>query len=354
MQPYIICEILLLYAVVINLFTRNRIAVYYTLLPALLAILLMLLFNNYGPDIQAYKRFYAEIVPEAFWERGIDWGYSAIMAFVKVLGGDFYIFLAFINVMTLYLIFKTFNRYSSYIALSWFLYFSLYIGYNHTVLRQGIAIGVAIYSFRYIVDRKLSKYLIMILFGFLCHSATLLFLPAYWMANIKWNDKTIYMLLIIFFPLVLIDTSIVIAKLASLGGLNENVVYAYFNSSSDVFERAGVSLGLVVRLLYFISFALVYNRKDKVQHALFNMYGFYLLIYFPLSSVSMLSARGLDFFKVFECLMLPYAILNASNIYYKLGLVVFILGYNLYVIPKQYTFLEGPMESALQNIINIF
>ena len=140
MQPYTVCTILLFFAVIINLFTRNRIAVYYTLFPALLAIFLMLLFNDYGPDIQAYKRFYAEIVPEIFWERGIDLGYAAIMAFVKILGGEFYMFLALVNIMALALIFNVFDRYSPYIALSWLLYFSLYIGYNHTILRQGIAL----------------------------------------------------------------------------------------------------------------------------------------------------------------------------------------------------------------------
>lgn len=88
--------------------------------------------------------------------------------------------------------------------------------------------------------------------GFLCHSAALLFLPAYWIANIKCTNKTMLFLLVLFFPLVLIDTSAVIAKLISYGGLNEDVVYAYFNSSSDSFERAGLSLGLGVRILYFV------------------------------------------------------------------------------------------------------
>ena len=103
MQPYTVCTILLFFAVIINLFTRNRIAVYYTLFPALLAIFLMLLFNDYGPDIQAYKRFYAEIVPEIFWERGIDLGYAAIMAFVKILGGEFYMFLALVNLSLIHI-----------------------------------------------------------------------------------------------------------------------------------------------------------------------------------------------------------------------------------------------------------
>ena len=354
MQPYTVCTILLFFAVIINLFTRNRIAVYYTLFPALLAIFLMLLFNDYGPDIQAYKRFYAEIVPEIFWERGIDLGYAAIMAFVKILGGEFYMFLALVNIMALALIFNVFDRYSPYIALSWLLYFSLYIGYNHTILRQGIALSFTIYSFQYIIEKKMCKYLIMIMLGFLCHSAALLFLPAYWIANIKCTNKTMLFLLVLFFPLVLIDTSAVIAKLISYGGLNEDVASSYFSSSSHSFERAGLSLGLGVRILYFVFFASVYNCEDSIQHVLFNLYGFYLLLYFPLASVSMLSARGLDFFKVLECIMLPYAILKASNIYYKAIITLFVLAYNLYAIPKQYSFLEVTMESALQNIINVF
>lgn len=353
-MPYTICMILLVFAVLVNLTSRDRLVVYYTLAPALAAIFLMLLGNTYGPDIGAYKRFFGEIIPEAFWERGLDQGYAAAMALVKALGGEFELFLLLINIGALWLIFKTFNKYSPYIALSWLLYFTLYIGYNHTILRQGIAMGLTIFSFRYIVEQKAWKFLLLIGLGFSFHSATLLFLPAYWIGKIKWSDKTAYILLVLTFPLVLLDTSVLIAKIASFAGVNEAMAYAYFNSASNEFERAGLSLGLGVRLLYFFSFALVYDKTDRVQKVLFNIYAVYLMFYFPLSSVSMLSARGLDYYKVFECLMLPYAVYSTKNVYYKMGLVMLILGYNIYAVSKQYIFLEGPMECTLQNIINSF
>lgn len=354
MMPYTICMILLVVAVFMNLVTRNRIAVYYMLLPAFVAIFLMLLGNTYGPDIGAYKRFFGEVIPEAFWERGIDQGYSALMALVKGLGGEFELFLMLINIAALWLVFNTFDKYSPYIALSWLLYFVSYIGYNHTILRQGLAIGVTLFSFRYIVKEQVWKFVFCLAIASLFHSASLLFIPAYWIGKIKWSEKTMYILMALTFPLVLLDTSVLIVKLASLGGMNEALMYAYFDSSSDNFERAGLSLGLGVRLLYFCTFALVYDKNDRVQRVLLNLYSIYLMLYFPLSSVSMLSARGLDYYKIFDCIMLPYAIYNAKNKYYKVVVVIFILGYNIYALPKQYTFLKGPMDCRLQSIIDSF
>ncbi len=354
MTPVYICFVLLLLAVLVNFGSRNKVAVYYVLAPAFAAMFLFLLFNDYGLDIDAYKKFYVEIQPEAFWERGIDLGYSAVIALVKGLGGEFYLFLSVINILSLYMVFKVFDKYSPYIALSWLMYFVLFLGYNHTILRQGVAIAFTLYSFRYIIDKNIKMYMVFIVAATLFHSSALLFLPAFWVANIKWRARTIFIVLALAFPLVFIDTSIIIAKLAGLAGLPESIVYGYFNAQSDHFERAGLSMGLLVRILFYLFFVISYNKEDRVQKVLFNLYSFYLLLYFPLSSVSMLSARGLDYYKIIECIMVPYAILNAKNIYYKIMIILVVLGYYIYATPKQYIGIDHKLDSALLWIVNSF
>ena len=353
--PIYICFILLLISVFVNFRTQNKILLYYILFPALASILLLLLYNNYGADMGAYKSFFSEIVPEIFWERGLDQGYAATMALVKVFGGGFYFFLTLINFVSLVLVFKTFHRFSPYIALSWMIYFVLFFGYNHTILRQGVAIALTLYSFKYILNQNLKLYFVFILLAFLFHSSALLFFPAYWIANSNLSNKYIYILLLISFPLVLIDTSMIIAKIAGLAGINENVVYAYFNSESNEFERAGLSLGLLVRILFYFFFIFRFNREDKIQHAIFNIYSFYLILYFPLSSVSMLSARGLDYYKIFECIMIPFALYNVRNIYIKIGMTFTILMYYIYALPKNFTLKHiTEFDSALLWIISSF
>lgn len=254
MTPAIVCFILLIIAVVVNLASREKLIVYYSLFPALAAILLLLLFNDYGIDIPAYKQYYAEVETGGFLTHHVDIGYGAVMALVQLFGGNFYMFLALINIVSLFLVFKTFDEKSPYIAISWLIYFVMFLGYQQTILRQGIAIAITIYSLRYIVDRNIKMFLLCLILATTMHSTALLFLPAYWIAKINWSNKIMYILICLMFPFIFLDMVGVIAKIAGLAGVNEGLVTLYLNKDNEYYERAGLSLGLVVRVVFYLFF----------------------------------------------------------------------------------------------------
>ncbi|QNU66607.1 EpsG family protein [Ruminiclostridium herbifermentans] len=56
-------------------------------------------------------------------------------------------------------------------------------------IRQGIAVAIFLYSIKYIKDKKLFKYILVILFAASFHTIALIFLPLYFICNIKISPK---------------------------------------------------------------------------------------------------------------------------------------------------------------------
>lgn len=357
MGPIYLCVMFLYVAVFANLINRHNIVLHISLLVGMGFVGLLLINNNYGVDIVTYKAFWQNLSPGEFWLLGTDVGYAALMSLFKINGLGFYSFLFTINIFSLLLISKAFRRYSPYIALSWFIYFALYLGYNHTILRQGIAIALTTYSLRYILNKDRTRYLICVILSCLFHSSAVLFMPIYWLVDVFNRRKWIYILVSVSFPLIFLDTSILIAKIGGLFGLPEGLVYAYFNSQSDTFERAGMSIGVIVKLVGFIMFGLGTSNNNRLHQILFNIYGVYLILYFPLASVSMLSARGLDYYKIIETIMLPIAIYNTKYISNKIIFTLFVIVYMTYAWITSYEALferAGRFDSLLLSIMSSF
>lgn len=83
-----------------------------------------------------------------------------------------------------------------------FLSFGLYIAFNFYTfifsgLRQGIAYGIVLLSYDFIVSRKLRNFVVCILFAALFHNSALIFLPAYFLVKVKINKRSIGFIIMI-------------------------------------------------------------------------------------------------------------------------------------------------------------
>lgn len=355
MNPITLCLCLLLFGVILNLASNNRIIVYYSLFPALLAIGLLMLDNQFAADQYDYIKMFEGISLDNWRDSLTNPGYALLNGIVKALGGDYWTLLFLMNLFAMVIILPFFDRYSPYVAVSWLIYFAMYLGYNLALVRQGLAMSFGLISFRYILAQRPYKYLWCIVLGFFFHYSILLFLPAYWIANrIHIRRKTALILLAVAFPLVLFNFLNLMYWVASQVGVPQWQIDLYLSTEGEHYEQAGLSLGLLVRILFFLGFALTADLEDRLQRVLFNLYFVYLLLYFPLASVSMLSARGLDYYKIFDCLLIPWAIWNIRNVYWRIGYVGFMIAFYVYSVFNQYSlYLRlGNMKSALQSVLD--
>lgn len=356
-NPITICFILLMIAVIVNLVTRDRYAVFYTLLLAVLSLCLLMLDNHFASDQEVYRLIFDAIEIDSFYNNPTEPGYALLNGLVKYLGGNFNDMLFVINAFSMIVVVRFFNKYSPLVAVSWLIYFAMYFGYNLAALRQGVAMTMTLLSFQYIVSRNLPKYCLCLVIGFLFHTSILFFVPAYWIANkVKVTSKVALIMMLLAAPLSMINFLDVIFSVASKIGVPAWQIELYLKSDGMYYEQAGLSMGLVARVILFIGFAATADLSNKIQRVLFNLYFLYLIMYFPLSSAAAISSRGLDYYKIFDCLIIPLAIVNMKNSRVRLCYILFVLAFFTYSVFNQHSmYLDMPeLDSALQQIINIF
>ena len=160
---------------------------------AIIQIILILGFRNLdlvGRDWGYYKNYY---------NLQLDWNLSQILNYERYELGfklltkmitlifnntQFYAFIiATISIIPIaYIIYK----YSKIPLLSVILYVAIdFYAFIFSGLRQGIAIALTFYSYRYIVENKTLKYLCCILLATLFHTSAIVFLPVYFIRKIK-------------------------------------------------------------------------------------------------------------------------------------------------------------------------
>lgn len=144
-----------------------------------------------GTDLKHYLAAYNYLssVDTFIWKyKNFEIGYiffCYLLGKIKI-NKDFFIFLvSFLSLYPIYLLFKKNSRYpitATFFYLSLGLYFFSFSG-----LRQTIAIGISCLSFKFIKEKKVIKFFIIILIATLFHKSAVFFLIAYPLYYFKLN-----------------------------------------------------------------------------------------------------------------------------------------------------------------------
>lgn len=160
-----------------------------------LILLLALRGENIGIDTRSYiSRFYkyGNMSWKDIFDNHQEIGFSVLLKSVNYFTDNVQWMLvasAFLTIVPISIIIK---KYSSNIFLSFLLFIAFgYFGFTFSGIRQGIAMGILIYSYSYIRDKKLVLFLITVFLASLFHSSAIIFLPAYFVSQIKINKYSI-------------------------------------------------------------------------------------------------------------------------------------------------------------------
>ena len=124
-----------------------------------LLLLLVSLRNGVGTDWDAYSSFYKETTDRT------EFGYAFVNNLFSNLGFPYYLFLFIINGFSLLLIYLFLRRNSALLTIGLLIYFSdLFLYYNLSGIRQGIAISITCFSINYAIKRNFILFLIFIIF----------------------------------------------------------------------------------------------------------------------------------------------------------------------------------------------
>ncbi len=154
-----------------------------------------------GTDWPSYYGFFKDNFSLSdFMDSQFEIGYVWLNFILKSIYANYTFFLLIFTGCITYFYFKTFNnvRVHSQLAI---LYLFSTVG---TPIRQTLSVAIIMFAYKYVVEKRILKFLIFTLIASLFHRSALIFLPFYFLLNIKISDTKI---VVLYFLSILIGNS---------------------------------------------------------------------------------------------------------------------------------------------------
>lgn len=131
-------------------------------------------------------------------ERNI--AFTRLMKFVyDKTDGDYQAFIILISAFVMIAVAHFVRRYSPSPIQSVLYFFGLlYFSFMFSALKQSIAMAIILFSFDAVNDRKLIRFLLLVALASMFHFPAIVFLPAYWVANMQLGRTYLFFLAILF------------------------------------------------------------------------------------------------------------------------------------------------------------
>lgn len=262
--------------------------------------------------IISWKEVFGKLI--GFYEtgEGKDVGYSIFVKFTQIFSDNFQVYL-FLVAIIFYISFYNFlknntNRITdAFLAIVIFYVLYFYV-FSITAIRQSLALAATFYCYELIKKRKLFLFLGVLLITSLIHKSVLIFIPFYFLCNIK-NTKWVFPTVLVLFPLIMVFKNSLAFFLLGLGGYQDY----------EEFDGAG-TLNFTIIFLLICIFTL-YRRKYLLKEDINNNH-FYnalalALLLLPLSWIHPALLRVSMYFSVYMILLIPKAINSLETISFK-------------------------------------
>lgn len=285
-----------------------------------------------GADYPIYQSMYTyfplhtdfgEIFSKALFQKNnleIEWLFILFNNIFFFLGFPFFIFTAFVAILSIAPKFYMMEKSVAYPATALLLYLipSYFIA-DSGQIRQGLSMALAIYSFKYIKERNLLMFLIVMYFALGFHKSAILFIPAYWLAKVSLTKAKIIGLVV--FCMILSPFEIY----NYIGFLNSIAPEEVYKGYSDYLSIESVDTGFVkffdlISLLYLffiITLDKVTCERIPYYEYMRNIGVCGICLYFIFRGSPIFSTRLVGTYVVFAALILPNNLAAISDINYK-------------------------------------
>lgn len=288
--------------------------------------------NSVGSDYIKYLSYFLSIdvsdwsflLPDSTPYPNFERGYLTLTQIISSISQtDFsfrFVMALIMSILPMVLIYK-------YVNPAWmgvFLFFSISLFTNSfSMLRQTIAMYICWFSIPYVVRRSFFKFLFVILLAFLFHKTALVFIPVYFLFNIRLSFwyYSIAMIATVILYIVLMPLMTLLTALLTL------------NDYTD----ADVSGGYV--LLLFITFCFVFcalalrKNKDPYIHIFMHMLFLSLILQILATKFNILT-RIIDYYKISWLVLLPAAIFAPVFRKYRLFIIFVFIPLFIYFFYK--------------------
>ncbi len=182
--------------------------------------------------------------------------------------------------------------------LSFFIYIcGTFFFFSLNGIRQAIAMSFFYYSFRYVKEKKLYKYIICNLCGFLFHNSAILFLPLYFILSKNFSKKIKAFILVIVIILSNVIVPIIINMLIS-------TKYGMYLTNGAYEALSTFNLSTFINIFIWLAYELGIKKKDDMDNIYSNCHFIGILVSLFLTRIP-LAIRIFVSFRYVEFLSVP-------------------------------------------------
>lgn len=226
----------------------------------LFLILLSLRSDLIGVDLANYRFYFNRMSILSFIEvirysiKGEFLFFLLVKIILLLFKNNFQIFLMIVALLSIVPIFKMYYQKSNNAILTIALFitvapFSLFF----SGLRQAIALGISVFAFRFVENKKFVKYLFLVLIAYFFHRSAIFCLPIYFLYHSKITKKWLYFIV----PLML-----------TIFIFNEQI-FTFLLSFNFLYEGRIVSTGaysILILLVLFSIYCFVFPSKLEITN----------------------------------------------------------------------------------------
>lgn len=268
-----------------------------------------------------------------------DYGYVFFHTIIKSLNGDLMTVYFFTCLISLIVYFITFRKYTSYMFIAWYFLFARYFEVQNIIqIRQGLACAFMLLSLKFVYEKKVIPFIIIILIGATIHKSLLVALLIYPVSKINWNRIKIIMVMLISVILNMLPlTDFIFTSIFPALGIYIPKYDAYMGT---VFMTDTSNSELIIRLfsVSFFSYFLLKKKYIGYNNIFLSMLilGLFFLCIF--SDFKELAGRTASIFFL-SFTFVPAVLLDfTKNLKEKILILIFLIFIGGVLILKNYIF----------------
>lgn len=255
-----------------------------------------------------------------------EFGFSFIAFIVNKLGGNEHVFFFVVSFAMFWLVYRSLLYYKNIISigLGFFIFLLFYYQVSFNLVRMTLAIALALFSYRYILEKKIIKYVFIIFIAISIHNSALVTIPFYFLYNWFAYKKKAYRLLAYAITIFLILNYDILLTFVINNILKEPYYMRYLSHGHE--SSFGIGL-LVVNLPFILPGLYYYKSLDKMDYR-FKFNFFLLVTGFILKFLGYVGAeyvnRVSDLFSVSIIVVIPmyYSLLKKKRKTFFIGIII--------------------------------
>jgi len=248
-----------------------------------------------GVDTIPYYQFFS-LVQEAgvkslngvsivnlFSVNGFENGFTLFTYLIGTLFSSFTTYLLISYGFIYYSFYRFIKKHSSDYLFSMIIFISLFFFGTMNTFRQALAMGVLAWSFSYILERKLIKYIVLVLLATLIHQSSLLMLIPYFLYGKKVSQLNVIISTLATIPLLLLIDKMI------FGLAGSNPRYSFYIDRLNSFSLGSMITFMImfmITVLLFTIYRLSITSCSNKDHILKSFYLNMMLVSTMFSAVA--------------------------------------------------------------------